>query len=873
MKKITNSAGGEYVRVYENMGGIGSAKDSPEKRYCYTENMYRDRYSDDGAIESIPGFRRLYSFEGKINAIHKWTLGDGKEFIFVHAEDKLYRFEKDGYDSLSDIGPITTLKDTKSSAVAFERSLYILDGEKITVVDEYGNVKQITRDGGENLYTPLCYTDRQPHEDRNMLTSDFTESYLVSSASDIRYGTPEIIYSVTDDENKCCAVVGIKSGHAPDVYIPSFTKIGKEIYKVSTIAPMSFFYNLNIKSVTMSEGLEHVGSFCFWGCTSLEKVVLSNTVRTVEDSAFYKCSALQELYIGLGLQKISISALHSCSSLAEINYAGNENMLTLINGATLLLTFPVNYEAKHDEVVVMLPVLSEAKEIKSVTVNGAEASFEFRSNEGGVIITLGNKKEIEGAKVLISGTLKDGADSIGCIGGERISSLEALIGCTVCEVFDGRLFLSGNPQTPGMVFYSHVMADGTAIPLYFAKSARFSDGSGDFNVLSLVSNGENLVVFKSGDDGSGSIFYHKADGPREKRTYPLTYVHGKLTAKGGAYLFLNEAVFLSELGLTRLKRSGTDYKTPISESMPINRLLLKESTENIRFCEWLGYLVLSVGDRIYLADASERMHSGKDTEYEWYYLKGIGSYKNDTRVYRYADFTKRGYHLAEHPGEVVREVVHSTTDEDGSVYYYVSINRRMSLVIPTDEYSGGDFYPVSAIASSGELLFFGTECGDLCVFNNDKRGLFPDGSYEENDAKGRLHKSYYSFLGHAVRYALKTYPDELEVGYFEKSTVGASLIIRHKNLDGGSLKCEIITDKGAKRFEACPLRALSFDDTDFGELSTAVSDKSYLTVNDRSRGFFEKQIALYSDSYASPFGVYSISYRYKIEDTVKKSTI
>lgn len=873
MNRIASTKGAEYVRVYENMGGMGKHGDAPEKRYAYTENMYRDRHSDDGALESVPGFRRLYSFDGKINAIHKWTLGDGKQFIFIHSGTSLYRFEKEEYESLEELEPIASLRDSRSSAVAFERSFYILDGEKITVVDENGGVRQIGSSADENLYTPLCYSNTEVCESRNMLTDKFTESYLVSSAANIKYGTPELVYGVIDAENKYCTVVGIRQGHGKDVYVPASVILGKETYRVKAIEATAFMYNQTISSITVSEGVESVGSFCFWGCTSLTSAVIGNTVSSVGSSAFYGCTSLKYFFMGIGVQIIGSSIFKNCSLLTEIDYAGNSEMFSAIGNNVAVGARTINYEAKYEKAVVKIPVISDAKAISSVTVDGKECDFEFSSASGGVILSLDNKHEIEGRQVLVSGTLKAEADEIRGPDGERVPPAEAIIGCTVCEVFDGRLFISGNPRIPGAVFYSHVNERGEAVPLYFASNARFADGSGDYNTVSLISTGENLVVFKSGDDGSGSIFYHRAEQTKERRTYPLSYVHGKLCALGDAYLFLSDAVFLSKLGLTRLKRAGNDYKTPLSESESINHLLLKDRTENVRFAEWEGYLVLSVGDKMYLADARDRMLSGKNTEYEWYYLCGIGSYKNDTRVYRYSYSSKTGYITSDRRGEMVNDTIYSTTDENGSPIFYVTENKKRVLVDRTDEYTGGDFYPATEVAAVDELLFFGTECGDLCVFNNDKVGVFPEDSCDGANTENKLHKSYYSFLGHTARYALKTVPDELGACYFEKSTVPSSLIIKLKNLDGSSFRCEIITDKSREELGVCPSKSIAFDDADFSAFTTTVPEKITVAVNDRSRRFFEKQIALCSDAYASPFGVYSISYRYTVEDTVKKSNM
>ena len=41
-------------------------------------------------------------------------------------------------------------------------------------------------------------------------------------------------------------------------------------------------------------------------------------------------------------------------------------------------------------------------------------------------------------------------------------------------------------------------------------------------------------------------------------------------------------------------------------------------------------------------------------------------------------------------------------------------------------------------------------------------------------------------------------------------------------------------------------------------------------ADERERGYIEKQLKISSDEYASPFGVYSAEYRYKIKGRIKK---
>ena len=89
-----------------------------------------------------------------------------------------------------------------------------------------------------------------------------------------------------------------------------------------------------------------------------------------------------------------------------------------------------------------------------------------------------------------------------------VDGIFAILGCTVCENFDGRVFISGHPELPNTVFYSARDESGENNPLYFGELNYFCDGTGPFGVCSILAAAESLAIFKSGDDGGGSIYYH-----------------------------------------------------------------------------------------------------------------------------------------------------------------------------------------------------------------------------------------------------------------------------------------------------------------------------------------------------------------------------
>ena len=132
---------------YKTYGAVGYAPMGMDcrvgaKGFSYLENLYIDREFGDGALESIPGFRRIYSFSGRVNGIY--CLQDS---VFVHSGEGLYRFDKDDRNDLRGLAPLLTLADRESCGIVAGGGLIISDGERLY---------RVTHDGRFNLISD-CY--------------------------------------------------------------------------------------------------------------------------------------------------------------------------------------------------------------------------------------------------------------------------------------------------------------------------------------------------------------------------------------------------------------------------------------------------------------------------------------------------------------------------------------------------------------------------------------------------------------------------------------------------------------------------------------------------------------------------------------------
>ena len=297
--------------------------------------------------------------------------------------------------------------------------------------------------------------------------------------------------------------------------------------------------------------------------------------------------------------------------------------------------------------------------------------------------------------------------------------------------------------------------------------------------------------------------------------------------------------------------------------------------------KWCGYLALCANGRIYLADSRQTfVHATGNTEYEWYFLSGIGTRTKYAKIYRYASYAKEGYAAHQNSDEIAAQKVYMEKDADGEYVYYTEEDGVKYQVYTDGERSGGVFHPACCIfAMSGDRLFFGTENGEVCIFNNGKRGVPPPWLAEQSDFDAdeyrehfgkRIHPYYYSFDFHPPRYALSTVSDNGGFPNLTKSTVKHSLAVKIRTLGRGNLYCEVGTEKnGYKEISKMPDVAFNCEELDFSTLSFVNSEYITVPIREREKGWVEKSMSFYADEYSSPFGIYSITYRFEIKGRIK----
>ena len=79
------------------------------------------------------------------------------------------------------------------------------------------------------------------------------------------------------------------------------------------------WYEYDIYTVTIENGVTHIGAGAFMGCTYLKNVFLSNGLKTIGNEAFRACCYIENITIPESVTHIGLGAFGYCISLKEIS--------------------------------------------------------------------------------------------------------------------------------------------------------------------------------------------------------------------------------------------------------------------------------------------------------------------------------------------------------------------------------------------------------------------------------------------------------------------------------------------------------------------------------------------------------------------------
>ena len=192
----------------------------------------------------------------------------------------------------------------------------------------------------------------------------------------------------------------------------------------------------------------------------------------------------------------------------------------------------------------------------------------------------------------------------------------SIMGCRLLQVFDNRVFFSGNADFPNYVWHCSLND-----PTYISDLDYYREGMDSAQVKGMVAGNNALWVFREPSDANTNVFYHTPmNDDSYGKIYPSSHSSITLGCIGKAINFNDDIVFFSERGMEGISGDiGTEQFAAHRSSLVDRKLLTEDGYKNMILVEWEGYLLVIIGDKVYLADSRTAFTNENHIEYDWFY--------------------------------------------------------------------------------------------------------------------------------------------------------------------------------------------------------------------------------------------------------------
>ncbi len=182
----------------------------------------------------------------------------------------------------------------------------------------------------------------------------------------------------------------------------------------------------------------------------------------------------------------------------------------------------------------------------------------------------------------------------------------------------GRMFLTGNSDYPAWDFWCKIND-----PTYFPDLNYGIVGSESTAVMGYAKLGEDLLIIKEDNQQDSTIFVRSAELLDGETIFPVKQgVTGiGAVAQRSFVNLIDEPLFLSRSGVYAVTSNIiTAERTLQNRSYFIDaKLTLEENLASAVACEWNGYYLLALNERVYLLNSRQKSGSGSSFLYECYF--------------------------------------------------------------------------------------------------------------------------------------------------------------------------------------------------------------------------------------------------------------
>lgn len=188
--------------------------------------------------------------------------------------------------------------------------------------------------------------------------------------------------------------------------------------------------------------------------------------------------------------------------------------------------------------------------------------------------------------------------------------------CTLLQLFDNRVFFSGNKDYPNTIFHCSLND-----PTYCSDLDYYNEGLDSAMVRGMAAGNNGLWVFKEPSLANTTVFYHTPTTDAEYgKIYPSTHSSISTGCTGRAINFNDDIIFFSDRGMEGIHGDVTTEQAVAHRSSLVDRKLTADPRyKNMLLEEWEGYLIVFIFNKAYLADSRAMFTNEDHIEYEWFY--------------------------------------------------------------------------------------------------------------------------------------------------------------------------------------------------------------------------------------------------------------
>lgn len=237
------------------------------------------------------------------------------------------------------------------------------------------------------------------------------------------------------------------------------------------------------------------------------------------------------------------------------------------------------------------------------------------------VVTEGYTVDFAGGKISFTkapdAPKTDGRDNVSIEFRKTIQTYrDTILKCSLLQVFDNRVFFSGNDEYPNVIWHSSLND-----PTYVSDLDYYREGLDSAKVRGLVAGNNALWVFREPSQANTTVFYHTPTIDAEYgKIYPSTHSSITTGCVGRAINFNDDIVFFSDRGMEGISGDVTTEQAVAHRSSLVDRKMLAETGyKDMVLEEWEGYLFIFIGDKVYLADSRTVFKNENHTEYEFFY--------------------------------------------------------------------------------------------------------------------------------------------------------------------------------------------------------------------------------------------------------------